>query len=114
MLIDVPVTITFDHDSRWRAGQRSHSRIFTMRYDTEDNDAPAQYCLQYPPPDKARWSVDKDGILFDLFTSDADSAIKKAAAADPVTYCVDAAEGLRLECELEESREANSQFGVGA
>jgi hypothetical protein len=86
MLIQIPVTITFDVEGT--ASYRRPPRVFTMRYDTEDTDRPADYCNQYPPPKDAAWYQDSAGVLFEFMSSAIDKAITKAAEADPESYAV--------------------------
>lgn len=87
MLVDVPVTITFDHKEPTRHGGRAYSTVFTMRYDTDPNiDTPAQWVNHYPPRPNAHWSTDEKGLLFALLTGDADRSIKRMADEDPETY----------------------------
>ncbi len=86
MLVDLPCTIIFDHDSSWRAGERGNCRIFTMRYDTTNTDLPAQWTNHYPPRQDAHWLIDEQGVLFDLLTAAADHRIKERAEADPENY----------------------------
>ena len=114
MLIDIPVTIKFDCESKSAQGPLDHTRVFTMRYDTTDTEAAAQYVDHYPPRPNANWITDAQGILFDFLSSAADKAIKKSAEADPETYCSDPTEGKVLAEEIEQRRADNSQFGVGA
>ncbi len=86
MLVEVPVTITFDHDNPQRPGMAGHSKVFTIRYDTVDTDVPAQWTDHYPPRPNAHWITDEQGVLFDLFTSSADQSIRRMAEQDPETY----------------------------
>ena len=85
MLIDIPVTICFDHDSTWRA-PHSAGRVFTMRYDTVDTDKKAQWTTDYPPKPNSHWITDEQGVLFDLLTSEADRAIRRRAEQEPTDY----------------------------
>lgn len=114
MLIDIPVTIKFDCESKIAQGPLDHARIFTMRYDTVDTDKEAQWTDHYPPRPDAHWITDTQGVLFDLLTSAADKSIRRMAEADPETYCADPAEGKVLAAQLEQERADHGQFGVGA
>jgi hypothetical protein len=86
MLVEIPVTITFDHQEPTRPGGRGHSKVFTMRYDTVDTDVLAQWTGHYPPRPNAHWITDTEGVLFDLFTAEADKSIRRMAEQDPETY----------------------------
>ena len=91
MLIEIPVTISFDHHIPERAGGHAMSKVFTMRYDTTDTDVQAQWTDHYPPRPNAHWITDTQGVLFDLLTSSADKALRDLAARDPETYAAKAA-----------------------
>lgn len=92
MLIEIPVTVSFDIDGntadmmtfhRKRAGQR----VFTMRYETDPNTKePAKFCIGYPPTAKSYWMTDGEGVLFELLTSDADKTIAVRAKECPESY----------------------------
>jgi hypothetical protein len=89
MLVQIPVTITFDHDAKSGApAQRGFSRTITMRYFTETTDDPAQYTDSYPPRERCTWSTDRDGVLFGALTREIDRAIEQRAEADPDSYAV--------------------------
>jgi len=82
MMIDIPVFIAFDCSDGYAATvRRNHQRVFTMRFDTDDGDKPAQFCTSYPPTARSHWSTDKDGVLFAMFSRECDEAIKRRAGA---------------------------------
>lgn len=86
MLVQIPVTITFDHAQPHVQGGRAMSNVFTMRYDTVDTDRSAEWTDHYPPRPNAHWITDEQGVLFDVLTSSADKAIRDMAERDPETY----------------------------
>ncbi len=119
MKIDVAVFIAFDCQSGFisstpNLGHAAGTRTFTMRYDTEDMNAPAQFCNHYPPRADAYWMTDKDGVLFALHATDTDKKIRSRAERFPVDYCSDPAEGEALQEAADDAAAANGQFGVGA
>lgn len=91
MLIEIPVTITFDHQQPDRPGGRHSSRVFTVRYDTTDTYVPLSFIPHYPPRSNETWTTDKDGILFGFLSDSADRQIKRMAEQDPDTYAAKAA-----------------------
>lgn len=86
MLVEIPVTITFDHLTPATPGGQSHSKVFTMRYDTVDTDVCAQWTDHFPPRPNAHWITDEQGVLFDLIPASADRSIRDRAEKDPETY----------------------------
>lgn len=116
MLVDIPVLVAIDcHRPDWKAiGGAVQHRIITMRFDVDDDDAPAQFTLDHPAHEKSHWSIDKDGVLFALISSDRYRRLVERVRANPVDYCADQAEGLILQEEAEATRAASAQFGVGA
>jgi hypothetical protein len=112
MLIDVPVTICFDtQDPR---GPQRIEHTFTMRYETDDTDKPAQWCRDYPPDKRSRFYTNDDGLLFDLLPRNAEKVIAQRAARSPIDYCADEAEGEALQNALDEARAQDGAFGAGA
>jgi hypothetical protein len=111
MMIDLPVTIDFDAQT---TGRPKNPRTFTLRFDLDDTDAPAQVTDHYPPKDKANWWPDKDGVIFGLLPSNSYQKIERNARRYPYDYCADEDEGRRLQDEIDAQREADGQFGVGA
>lgn len=105
MLIDIPVLIAFDCTDMGRA--YTHKRTFTMRFDVDKEDEPAQYATRYPPRATESWWADHTGLLFDLMPHGAYDKIVKDARRSPVDYCADEAEGERLQAEVDEQRAAD-------
>lgn len=93
MMIDVPVFIAFDcnpHSSRHsnQVAYCAGSCVFTLRYDTNDGDKPAQFCTGYPPTERSFWVTDKDGVLVGMLDSKTDQKLTKRAEEDPIGYAV--------------------------
>jgi hypothetical protein len=90
MIVEIPVTIIFDHDAELSANvfdaYRAGRRVFGMRYDTLDLNAPAQWTPYWPPSPHAAWHIDTEGLLFSFLTARADRAIRERAENDPETY----------------------------
>lgn len=80
MIVEIPVTITFDHDNPNVPGGPGMSRVFTMRYDTEAYARPASVTIFYPPRKDSIWFQDKTGVLFSMMTGAVDEYIKRKYA----------------------------------
>lgn len=108
MLIDITCTIIFDCNGLHEAGRGKANlhRIFTFRFETDNNDAPAKYTAGDPQNPKTSWSIDTDGIFFGLMSWGTDTELVKRAAKWPTDYCSDIAEGERLQADIEASEAA--------
>ena len=102
MLIDIPVVIEFDCVDTNRAF--TTKRIFTLRFDVDDDNIPAQYALTYPPR-SGTFFADEYGIMFDLMTAGTYEKIVKEARRNPIDYCADEAEGERLQAVLNDEKD---------
>jgi hypothetical protein len=113
MLIDVPCVICFDcEDPRAHTQQARFERKFTLRFDTDDTDAPAQWVNRYPPKPGDKFYTDESCVIFDMMPEGADKAMKQRAARNPVDYCADPAEGEVLQKALDEEREEERRAGA--
>jgi hypothetical protein len=85
MLIDIPVHIIFNADGLHPPPADGH-RVFTMRYDIHDAQAPARYTDHFPPRANATWGTDAQNLLFSLFTRSTEERIRTKALAYPPDY----------------------------
>ena len=120
MKIDLPITIIFDCQD-FRSVQGFQTKNFipcvcTLRFDSEDEDAPVELFASYPPEERPDYPSCENGEgLLAVLTSEQFRKLVNRAKRNPYDYGVGTeAERTVAQAEADEAAAQDGQFGAGA
>lgn len=114
MLIDIPVFISFNADNANNAYRNSLSNVFgstfTLRFDPENPDVPAQYATKYPAQPLTKFWPFEAATLFEFMPRNTEKRLIELAKRDPESYFTDQEAARVLAAELTRREEAARDF----
>lgn len=104
MLVDIPFLIYADAQDNGRDRTDAvDKRVMTVRVEIDNPNSNANACSHYPPRPDAHW-FDGEPLLMAIGGQEWKKLLARARA-NPVDYCADAAEGERLQAEMDAMRD---------